>query len=254
MNKQRRPIIAANWKMFMSPQEGAALAIQIVDILDGIPSVETVLCPPAVTLTAVANVLRGSEILLGAQNVHWENEGAYTGEVSAVMLSGWCAYVIIGHSERRQYFGESDENVNRKVKVALANELTSIICVGENLEENEAGRTGEVVERQLHAAYSGLSADEALRTVVAYEPVWAIGSGRAATPGGANSVCAAYVRMPLRELFGGGVADAVRVQYGGSVKPDNIEKFMAEPDIDGALIGGASLSAESFCAIVRSAG
>ena len=254
MNKQRRPIIAANWKMFMSPQEGAALAIEIVDMLDGIPSVETVLCPPAVTLTAVGNVLRGSEILLGAQNVHWENEGAYTGEVSAAMLSGWCAYVIIGHSERRQYFGESDDKVNRKVKAALAHELAPIICVGENLEEKEADRTEEIVQRQVHAAYSGLAVDEALRTVVAYEPVWAIGSGRSATPGSANLVIATYVRAALRELFGRGVAAAVRVQYGGSVKPDNIADLMAETDIDGALIGGASLSAESFCAIVRSAG
>ncbi len=235
----------------MPPQEGAALARDIVDILGDVPRVETVLCPPAVTLMAVADALRGSEIQLGAQNIHWENEGAYTGELSAAMLAGWCSYVIIGHSERRQYFGENDENVNRKVKAALAHELVPIICVGENLIENEADRTGEVVQRQVYAAYGGLSADEALRTVVAYEPVWAIGGGRAATPGGANSVCGAHVRAPLRELFGRDVSEAVRVQYGGSVTPDNIAHFMAEPHIDGALIGGASLSSQSFCAIVR---
>ncbi len=239
--------------MFMSPEKGATLAREIVEILGKTPTVETVLCPPAVTLTAVADELRETEIWLGAQNIHWENEGAYTGEVSATMLAGWCDYVIIGHSERRQYFSESDENVNRKVKAALAHGLKPIVCVGENLPENEAGRTGEVVTRQVNAVFSGLSEGEALRTVVAYEPVWAIGSGRAATPGGANSVCAAHVRAPLCALFGGGVAEAVRVQYGGSVKPDNIAEFMAESDIDGALIGGASLSAESFCAIVRSA-
>ncbi len=237
----------------MSPQEGAALASEIVGILGGASTAETVICPPAVTLTAVADALGGSEIRLGAQNIYWEHEGAYTGEVSAAMLAGWCAYVIVGHSERRKYFDETDENVNRKVKAALAYELAPIICVGENLEENEAGRTGEVVQRQVRAAYSGISADEALRTVVAYEPVWAIGSGRASTPGGANTVCGAHVRTPLRELFGRGVAEAVRVKYGGSVKSDNIADFMTEPDIDGALIGGASLSAESFCAIVRSA-
>ncbi len=229
------------------------LARGIVEILGRIPTVETVLCPPAVTLTAVAEELRETEIWLGAQNIHWENEGAYTGEISARMLAGWCDYVIIGHTERRQYFAENDENVRRKVKAALAHGLKPIICVGENLDENEAGRTGEVVTRQVNAVFSGLSEGEALRAVVAYEPVWAIGSGRAATPSGANSVCVAHVRAPLCALFGGGVAEAVRVQYGGSVKPDNIAEFMAEPDIDGALIGGASLSAESFCAIVRSA-
>ncbi len=239
--------------MFMSPEKGAALAREIVEILGKTPAVETVLCPPTVTLTAVAEELRETEIWLGAQNIHWENEGAYTGEVSPTMLAGWCDYVIIGHSERRQYFAESDDNVNRKVKAALAQGLKPIICVGENLDENDAGRTGEVVARQVNAAFSGLSEGEALRAVVAYEPVWAIGSGRAATPSGANSVCVAHVRAPLCALFGGGVAEAVRVQYGGSVKPDNIAEFMAEPDIDGALIGGASLSAESFCAIVRSA-
>ena len=237
--------------MFMSPQDGAVLARDILDILGKVPKVETVLCPPAVSLTAVADVLEGSEIQLGAQNIHWENEGAYTGEVSAAMLAGWCSYVIIGHSERRQYFGENDENVNRKVKAALAHELVPIVCVGENLIENEADLTGEVVQRQIHAAYSGLSEDEALRTVVAYEPVWAIGSGLAATPFDANLLCAAHVRGSLAELFGCDVSEAVRVQYGGSVTSENIAHFMAEPHIDGALIGGASLSSQSFCAIVR---
>ena len=237
----------------MSPQNGAALAREIMELLCGVPAVETVLCPPAVTLTEVADVLRGSEIRLGAQNIHWEDEGAYTGEVSAAMLADWCDYVIIGHSERRQYFAESDESVSRKVKAGIAHGLTPIVCVGENMEEKTDDRTAEVVQRQVYAAYSGLSADEARCTVVAYEPVWAIGSGQTAAPGDANLVCAAHVRATLRKLFDRGVAQAVRVQYGGSVKPDNIADFMAETDIDGALIGGASLSAESFCAIVLAA-
>ena len=253
MKTTRKTIIAGNWKMFLSPQEGAVLAREILSSMKENREVETVLCPPSVTLTAVGEALRGSEVRLGAQNIYWEDSGAFTGEISASMLMGWCKYVIVGHSERRLYFGETDKIVHRKVKAALANDLQPIICVGENADERETGRTAEIVRRQIQAAYSGLTQNEAMRTVVAYEPVWAIGAGKAATPSSANEVCADDIRASLHKLFGEDVADTVRVQYGGSVDSDNVAAFMRESDIDGALVGGASLSATSFCDIVQSA-
>ena len=249
----RVPIVAGNWKMHKRPDESAELAAAILAALPGQHAVEVVLCPPFVALAAVAQVLRGSHVKLGAQNVHAEESGAFTGEVAAGMLAGLCQYVIVGHSERRQLFAETDEQVGRKAAAVLAHGLRPIICVGENLAEYEAAQTALVVERQVRTAYGQIAAADVASTVVAYEPVWAIGSGRAATAAGANKVCGETVRAVLAQMFGGALAQQVRVQYGGSVKGGNIAEFMAQPDIDGALVGGASLTAESFVDIVRNA-
>ncbi len=249
----RTPVIAGNWKMNKTPAEAAELARALVAEIGGVTGVERVLCPPFVALPAVAPLLAGTGIGLGAQNIHWEKFGAFTGEVSAPMLVGLAQYVILGHSERRQYFGETDETVNKKVKSALAHGLTPIICVGENLAENEAGQTGDVVTRHVRSAYAGLSADDALKTIIAYEPVWAIGTGRAATPEQANSVMGQYIRQLLEELYTASVADALRLQYGGSVTAANAASLFAQPEIDGALVGGASLKVAEFTAIVKAA-
>lgn len=249
----RLPIVAGNWKMNKTPAEAGELARVLVSALNTLGGVEVVLCPPFVSLAAVHNELKGSRLGLGAQNIHWEKSGAFTGEISAPMLSGWCSHVIIGHSERRQFFGETDETVNKKVQAALAHNLAPIICVGELLAEYEANKTTEVVTRQMKGAYSGLSKDEALKTVVAYEPVWAIGTGKAATGAGANSVIGLAIRGVLADLYGSTTADAIRIQYGGSVTAANIKEFMTQPDIDGALVGGASLKAPDFQTIVAEA-
>jgi triosephosphate isomerase len=233
--------------------EAADLARALVAELQTVTEVERALCPPFVALTTVAPALAGTGIGLGAQNMHWESSGAFTGEISPPMLAGLCQYVILGHSERRQYFGETDENVNKKVKAALAHGLTPIICVGENLAENEAGQTAAVVTRQTRGAYAEISADDALKTIIAYEPVWAIGTGRAATPAGANAVIGLRIRGCLADLYSGSVAESIRVQYGGSVTGANAADLMAQPDIDGALVGGASLKPAEFVAIVRAA-
>ena len=248
----RKPIVAGNWKMNRTPAEAADLARALLKDLAGVAEVDRVLCPPFVALPAVAEVLKGSPLGLGAQNIYWKDAGAFTGEVSPVMLKGWCQYVIIGHSERRQYFGEKDETVNLKVKAALNHGLTPIICVGEVLAENEAGQTTAVVTRQTQGAYAGLSAADALKTVVAYEPVWAIGTGRAATAEGANAVIG-QIRAVLAGLYSPDVAAAIRIQYGGSVTAANAAELMAQPEIDGALVGGASLKPAEFVAIVRAA-
>jgi triosephosphate isomerase len=248
----RVPVIAGNWKMNKTPAEASELARALRTVLETQRNVEVILCPPFVALAAVHHEIKGSALGLGAQNIHWEKSGAFTGEVSAAMLSGWCSHVIIGHSERRQFFGETDETVNKKVKTALAHNLTPIICVGELLAEYEANKTNEVVTRQMRGAYSGVSKDEALKTIVAYEPVWAIGTGKAATGAGANSVIGLAIRGVLADLYGSTLADAVRIQYGGSVTPANIKEFMTQPDIDGALVGGASLKAPDFQTIVES--
>lgn len=249
----RTPVIAGNWKMNKTPAEAAELARAVVTEIETIGRVERVLCPPFVALAALAPVVAGTGIGLGAQNMHWEKSGAFTGEIAAPMLVGLCQYVILGHSERRQYFGETDETVNKKVKAALAHGLTPIVCVGENLAENEAGRTGEVVTRHIRGAYAGLSAEDALKTIVAYEPVWAIGTGKAATPEQANAVMGEYIRSLLKDLYSAAVADALRLQYGGSVTAANAAALMAQPEIDGALVGGASLKPAEFAAIVRAA-
>ncbi len=250
----RTPILAGNWKMNKTVAEARELAQAMRDDLERIMGVDKVLCPPFVSLAAVAEVVRGSSISVGAQNMFWEEKGAFTGEISPVMLKDLCQYVILGHSERRQFFGETDEGVNRKVKAALAHGLIPIVCVGENLAQNEAGETETFVSGQVRAAFAGLSAEQARRCVVAYEPIWAIGTGKAATGAGANAIIGLTVRGTLAELFGEAVAQAIRIQYGGSVTPANIAEFITQPDIDGALVGGASLKATDFVAIVRVCG
>ena len=247
----RKPIVAANWKMNKTVDEAIDLAREMVAALVAYPNVDRVLCPPFMALHAVRPVLAGTGLALGAQNMHWEKAGAYTGEVSAAMLAGLCQYVILGHSERRQYFGETDETVNKKVKAALAAGLTPIICVGENLAENERGATAAVVAGQTRAAYAGLTAEAAAQTVIAYEPVWAIGTGKAATAAGANAVIGLHIRGALAELYSSETADAIRVQYGGSVNAANAAEYFSQPDIDGALVGGASLKPAEFAAIVK---
>jgi len=247
----RTPFTAGNWKMNKTPVEAAALAQALLPGLTDVNGAELALCPPFVCLPAVAKVLEGTKIGLGAQNMHWKDAGAFTGEVSPLMLKGWCQYVILGHSERRQYFGETDAGVNQKVKAALTHGLTPIICVGEKLEENQAGQTGVVVTQQVRGAYADIPAAEAQRTIIAYEPVWAIGTGLAATPEGANAVIRQYIRAVLAEMYSPSVAEMVRVLYGGSVTAANAADLMAQPEIDGGLVGGASLKVDEFIAIAR---
>ncbi|WP_322800623.1 triose-phosphate isomerase [Thermoflexus sp.] len=246
----RQPLIAGNWKMNKTAAEGQALARAIREGLQT-QTVEVVLCPPFTAIPAVHAVLQGSSILVGAQNVHWEDAGAFTGEISPVMLKEWCRYVIIGHSERRQYFHEDDEMIRRKVLAALRHGLTPILCVGETLAQREAGETGTVVATQTRRALEGLSPGQAASLVIAYEPVWAIGTGRAATGVDAEEVIRRWVRGTLEELFGLEVAQQVRVLYGGSVTPENIAEFVGRSTIDGALVGGASLKAETFLRIIH---
>lgn len=249
----RKPFVAGNWKMNKTVEQARALVAELLPSLQAVKNVEQVLCPPFVAQMAVANMLTGSGIGLGAQNLHWEAQGAYTGEVSPAMVKEFSQYVIIGHSERRAYFGETDTTVNKKVKAALAIGLVPIVCVGETLAEYEAGQTAAVVSRQVKLGLEGLSAEQAEKIVIAYEPVWAIGTGRAASGPGANAVIADSIRAPLAELFGAAVAQGTRVLYGGSVTGANAAEFFGQPDIDGALVGGASLKAE-FVKIVEAAG
>jgi len=249
----RVPIIAGNWKMNKTPSEARELAASMKDRLLEISSVERVLCPPFIDIPAVAAVVGGTEIGVGAQNLYPEKAGAYTGEISPLMLKELCQYVILGHSERRGYFAETDEFINRKVKSALANGLTPIICVGESLEQYDRGETGRVVSSQVGGVLAGLSTEEVLRVVMAYEPIWAIGTGRAATSEGANQVIGGVVRATIAELVGADVADRVRIQYGGSMNAANALDLLQQPEIDGGLIGGASLKADDFVAIVRAA-
>jgi triosephosphate isomerase len=243
----RTPIIAGNWKMNTTLGEAIDLVKEMRDRLDRIQGVEKVLCPPFISLSAIREIIAGSSIQLGAQNMYFEPKGAYTGEVSPPMLAGLCQFVILGHSERRGYFGEGNEVVSKKVQAALGVGLKPIICVGERLEENEAGRTTEVVTRQVRAAFKGVDAPKDL--VIAYEPVWAIGTGRAATGVQANATIG-VIRHVMAELYGEEVAQAMRIQYGGSVTSSNIDEFVAQPEIDGALVGGASLKAAEFLNIV----
>ena len=246
----RVALIAGNWKMNMGPDEAAELsqAIAKKTVPDG---VEVLMCPPMISIPVVAAAARGKVVGVGAQNIHWESSGAFTGEVAAQMLAGFCQYVIVGHSERRQYFSETDEMVNKKVKATLANGMQPIVCVGESLAENEAGQTAEVVQRQVRAAFDGLAAAQTARVVVAYEPIWAIGTGKTATGAAANAVCGLYIRGVVADMFGEDLAEGLRIQYSGSVKPDNVAEFAGQPDIDGALVGGASLKADSFWEIVE---
>ena len=249
----RTPIIAGNWKMNKTVEEARLLVFSMSRKLREIQGVEKVLCPPFPALLAVSALLQGTDIGLGAQNLHWEKKGAFTGEVAPNMVAEFCQYVILGHSERRAYFGETDETVNRKLHAALAHHLTPIVCVGETLDENESGRTGEVVRRQISLGLAGTDPAKAAGIVVAYEPVWAIGTGRASSGENANAVLADHIRPALADLFGGEAAQVIRIQYGGSVTASNADEFFRQPEIDGALVGGASLKEDEFVAIVRAA-
>lgn len=239
--------------MYKTVAEARLLLKDLIPGMSAVPDVEKVVCPPFTALLTAAALLQGTGIGLGAQNMHWEVEGAYTGEVAPPMIAEFCKYVILGHSERRAYFSESDETVNWKVKAALSHELTPIVCVGETLEEFESGRTAEVVSRQMRLGLAGIELPEDLPLVIAYEPVWAIGTGRAATAEGANAVVAEVIRPAMADLFGIDTAQAIRVLYGGSVKANLAADFFSQPDIDGALVGGASLKADQFVAIVQAA-
>jgi len=249
----RKPFIAGNWKMHKTVEEAMALTRALDAELEGVTGCDVAICPSFPALYAVREALVGSAIKLGAQNVHWEEKGAFTGEVSPPMLEELCDYVIIGHSERRTIFGESDQMVNDKLQAALAHGLKPILCVGENLDQNRAGETEEFVGGQVRAAFEGLSAAQARVVTVAYEPIWAIGTGVPASGEEANEIIGNTVRGTLAALYGESVATNVRIQYGGSVKPGNAAEFMAQPEIDGALVGGASLKAADFAAIVREA-
>lgn len=249
----RKPIMAGNWKMFKTISEATALAGAIKESAAGVSTVDVVLCPPFTAIAAVAEAVKGSEVKVGAQDMFWAEQGAFTGEVSPLMLEGLCQYVIFGHSERREYFGETNEGVNKKVKAALAHNFTPIICCGENLAQNEAGETATFVSSQIKGALDGLTAEQAAKVVIAYEPIWAIGTGKTAEPAAVNTIIAQSIRGVVAAMFGEETAQAVRVQYGGSVKPDNVADFMAQPEIDGALVGGASLKADSFMALVNAA-
>jgi triosephosphate isomerase len=246
----RRPILAGNWKMNMTIAQATDFVRDIRRGLNDIKGVDRVLCPPFTALAPVKDLLSATQIGLGAQNMHWEERGAYTGEVAPGMLKELCQYVILGHSERRAYFGETDEGVNRKIKAALANGLTPIVCVGETEAEYDAGQTEQVVSGQVRGCLEGLAAEQVAGLVLAYEPIWAIGTGKAATAAGAGAVIGLTIRGTVARLYNEAVAQAVRVQYGGSVKPANVAEFMAHPDIDGALVGGASLKPD-FVELVR---
>ncbi|HEY4711931.1 MAG TPA: triose-phosphate isomerase [Dehalococcoidia bacterium] len=249
----RIPFVAGNWKMNTTATEAEELVIEMLEKLDRIEGVEKVLCPPFISLVAVNMMLRDSSIKLGAQNMYFETAGAYTGEISPLMLRELCKFVILGHSERRWYFGETDEIVNKKVKAALANNLKPILCVGERLADNEAGKTEKVVNRQVTAALNGIEPvvlSLAKNLVIAYEPVWAIGTGKAAS-GEQAAATIKFIRDVLAKLWNKSIAQDLRILYGGSVTNANIAEFISHPEIDGALVGGASLKAEEFVSIVK---
>lgn len=251
----RTPIIAANWKMHKTLSEAAQFIKEFLPKVEGLEGVEMVVCPPFTALGAVGWALAEAKgkVALGAQNMNKETHGAFTGEVSGPMLKDvGCQYVILGHSERRTIFGETDQQVGEKVKAAFAYGLVPILCIGETLQEREAGQTDAVNRRQLLAGTEGLTAEQVASFVIAYEPVWAIGTGKNCAPGDAQATIAA-IRTVVGEKFGGQAAQAVRIQYGGSVKPNNVGEYMGQPDIDGALVGGASLEAASFAAICEGA-
>ena len=251
MNKQRKPIIAGNWKMNMTATQARELASKLIPLVAAVKDRDIVLGPPFTALSAVADTIKGTNIGLAAQNLHWEEKGAFTGEISAEMLLDLgCRYVIIGHSERRQYFGETDESVNKKIKQALKKGLLPILCVGETLAEREAGKLKDIISRQVTGGLKDISAEDMKKVGIAYEPVWAIGTGKTATPEQANEVHA-LIRQNVKALYSADIAEGLRIQYGGSVTPENVSTLMAMPDIDGALVGGASLKPESFAALVN---
>lgn len=257
MSGKRIPLVAGNWKMYKTIAEARQLVPDLVRGLANVEGVEKVICPPFTALMAVKALLEGTDIGLGAQNLYWEKEGAFTGEISPKMVAELCQYVILGHSERRTYFGETDETVNLKVRAALEIGLIPIVCIGETLAENEEGKTQAVITRQVQVGLSGIQLQHYVNgdipLIIAYEPVWAIGTGKAATGEFANQVVREMIRPELSMLFGDQIAHSVRVLYGGSVKASNATEFFSQSDIDGALVGGASLKAEEFIGIVKAA-
>ena len=247
----RRPIIAGNWKMNNTIAAGKQLVKDLAPLVKDNKDVDIVVCPTATALAGVAEAVKGSNIHVGAQNVHWEKSGAFTGEISTEMLKEiGVEYCVLGHSERRDYFGETDEGVNKRAKAAFAANITPIICCGESLEIREAGNYIDHVVKQINAALEGFSAAEAAKLVIAYEPIWAIGTGKTATFDQAEEVCKA-IREAVAKKFDQAAADAIRIQYGGSVKPATIKDLMKQPNVDGALVGGASLKAKDFSEIVN---
>ncbi|TWU64909.1 MULTISPECIES: triose-phosphate isomerase [Crateriforma] len=247
----RRTLIAGNWKMNMRAESAAALAKGIVDAVGNTPPVDVAVCPPSVYLAPVAGVVAGSSVGLGAQNLYPESDGAFTGEVNAAMLTDiGCRYCILGHSERRQLMGETDKDVSTKLHAALAGNLIPIVCVGETLEQRESGTTEDVIAKQIEGSLAGLDEARAAGIVIAYEPVWAIGTGKTASKEQAEEVHV-FIRGLLTKQFGGEVAEQIRIQYGGSVKPGNAAELLAQPNIDGALVGGASLKVDDFLAIIN---
>ncbi len=248
----RKPIIAGNWKMFKTRDEALYFILKAADGVPSIRDVDTVICAQAPLMRCLIK-RQGNNLRIGAQNLHWADEGAYTGEVSGPMLRSYnVAYVIIGHSERRAMFGETDEIVNKKLQAALRNDLLPIVCIGERLEERENGMTHDVLRRQLTLGFAHMTEEDMRKVVIAYEPVWAIGTGKTATPAIAEEACA-FIRSEIREMFGPSIADGIRIQYGGAVNPKNIADLMAQPDIDGALIGGASLDPDQFVTMANAA-
>ena len=244
----RVPMIAGNWKMNTTVSEAVKLVMEMRSLLDPIGNVEKVVCPPFVSLTAVREILKGSSVKLGAQNMHFEDKGAFTGEISPLMLTGLCEYVILGHSERRQYFGETNEIINKKVRAALKIGLKPILCVGESLAQYEAGKTEAIVTDHVNGSLKDIPASASL--VIAYEPVWAIGTGKAATSEQANKIIG-IVRKVVAKLYSDSFAQSLRILYGGSVTADNITELMKQPEIDGGLVGGASLKVDAFYSIVK---
>jgi triosephosphate isomerase len=248
----RRKLLAANWKMYKTPAEAQAFCREFLPVMEGFGA-DIVLCAPAISIPATVEATRGSHIRVGAQNVHWDKEGAFTGELSTgMLLAAGCTHAIIGHSERRQYFCETDSTVNKRLEAALDAGLTPICCVGEALEERKAGLTDDVLRRQCTVAFRGISGAKAAKLTIAYEPVWAIGTGHTATPEMAQEAHLT-IRSEAAKALGQDVADAIRILYGGSVRPENAHALMAQPDIDGALVGGASLDPKSFAAICKAA-
>jgi triosephosphate isomerase len=249
--EHRRPLFAGNWKMYKTPQEAADTAKQLVEQVREVADVDIMIAPPFTALESVSRVIKNSPVALGAQNLYWEDEGAYTGEISAPMLkSAGCQYAIIGHSERRQYFGETDKTVNQKIQAAIQVGLKPVFCIGETEQEREAEQTLSVLDKQVRKGLERLLPEQLDTLIIAYEPVWAIGTGKTATEDQAQEVHQ-FIRSLIEKSFGNDLSKSIRILYGGSVKPDNILNLMAMPDIDGALVGGASLSADSFSRIIK---
>lgn len=249
----RKPIIAGNWKMYKTFDEAVEFAEAVREKIPSEEMVDSVICAPALYLPTLVDIAVETDLAIGAQNMHYENEGAFTGEISPAQLAAINVdYVILGHSERREYFNETDEAINKKVKAALSHGIVPIICCGETLEEREAGQTENKVSNQVKAALEGFTEEEVKHMVIAYEPIWAIGTGKTATADDANKVCG-KIREVVEELFGSETAQEIRIQYGGSVKPENIEELLSKEHIDGALVGGASLTVDSYLALLNSA-